>query len=74
MKFDNIENLKKRYQHIHPLIFHRSVERAETLGELFDILEEIPESMPIVWSHDRRRWVNVVSPCLIEKSQVFKVN
>ncbi len=50
--------LKKRYYFIHPLIFHRSLERAKTDGELFDILETIPEEMPIIWNDDTKRWIN----------------
>ena len=31
--------LKKRYSDLHPLIFHRSLDKTKTNGELFDILE-----------------------------------
>ena len=52
-----VNKLKERYQGLHPLIFHRSTERAKTLGELFDILEGIPKSYPIVWCDKSNKWV-----------------
>lgn len=55
---DDVQDaLRKRYQHLHPLIFARSVERAETNGELFDILEEFPVEYPVVWDDSQRKWV-----------------
>lgn len=51
----NVKKLKDRYKGIHPLVFHRSLERANNLGELFDILETVPE-YPMVWNEDIRRW------------------
>lgn len=52
-----IEKLKLRYPNIHPLIFHRSVEHAKTNGELFDILESIPDKYPLVWCENTSRWI-----------------
>lgn len=48
--------LKKRYAHIHPLLFQRSIEKARSNGELFDILEEMPKNRPIIWDEKKRRW------------------
>jgi hypothetical protein len=48
--------LKARYAHVHPLIFQRSVEKACTNGELFDILEGLPAEWPIIWDNDQRSW------------------
>jgi hypothetical protein len=48
--------LRERYKDKHPLLFQRSVEHAKTNGELFDIMESMPE-LPVVWDHDSRRWV-----------------
>lgn len=53
---DVIDGLKKRYNNLHPLIFHRSVNKAKTLGELFDILDSCPHIYPIVWCESKRRW------------------
>ena len=50
--------LLKRYAHLHPLIFQRSLEKAQSDGELFDILETIPEEMPIMWDEENRRWAH----------------
>ncbi len=54
---DIIKKMKDRYSHLHPLIFHRSVERSGNAGELFDILESIPEDLPVVWDENIHRWV-----------------
>jgi hypothetical protein len=54
---DAIENFRKRYYNLHPLIFHRSVERAGSLVELFEILETIPSKYPIAWNDNIRSWV-----------------
>ena len=55
---EEIQNaLKNRYPHIHPLIFHRCVEKALSDVELFDMLETIPD-LPIVWDDSQRKWVN----------------
>jgi len=52
-----VEGLRKRYPQMHPLVFHRSIERSESGGELFDILEEVPEGYPLVWNENHRRWI-----------------
>lgn len=49
------EALRDRYAHLHPLLFHRSVEKARTDGELFDLLESVNE-YPIIWDEDARAW------------------
>jgi len=52
-----ITKLRAKYANIHPLIFTRSVERAKSPGDLFDILEAIPQELPVVWSEEEHRWV-----------------
>jgi hypothetical protein len=52
-----LEGFKKRYKDIHPLIFQRSIDHAKSEGELFDILENLPEEYPIVWDEKERNWV-----------------
>ncbi len=54
---DTVEALRARHPGLHPLIFRRSVERASGPGELFDILEGVPDSFPLVWDEAERRWV-----------------
>lgn len=46
---DVLEGLKEKFSEIHPLIFQRSLERAKSGGELFDILSSFPKQYPIVW-------------------------
>lgn len=46
-----------RYAHVHPLLFHRSMDRARSNGDLFDILDTIPNEHPIVWDEESYRWV-----------------
>jgi hypothetical protein len=53
---ETIENLKKQFSNLHPLIFHRSVERAKSVGELFDILDTFPHEYPVVWDENKRSW------------------
>lgn len=51
------EAIRQRYQCLHPLIFQRSLEKARTNGELFDILDDIPvDKYPLKWCEDKRRW------------------
>ena len=58
MKMDDVTaSMRERYANVYPLIFSRSVERAKDLGELFDILEELPKDLPVIWNHEKRRWV-----------------
>lgn len=52
-----LTGLRNRYPAVHPLIFHRSAEKAKSGGELFDILETIPVNYPIIWSEEWRQWV-----------------
>jgi hypothetical protein len=54
---DELLAFKKRYSNIHPLIFHRSLERARNSSDLFEILESIPRKFPIVWDDSKRSWV-----------------
>ena len=51
-----LEGLKKRYPQLHPLIFQRSAEKAETPGELFDILENFNGNYPVFWDDESRSW------------------
>jgi hypothetical protein len=55
---DLVSKFKDRYK-THPLIFCRSVEKARSDTDLFDILDTIPNNFPIVWSEEDFRWVPV---------------
>jgi hypothetical protein len=50
--------LRERYSNLHPLLFQRSLEKASSNGELFDILEGIPSDYPIVWDDDTKSWIH----------------
>lgn len=64
-----ISKLKEKYSHLHPLMFHRSMERAKTQGDLFDILDTAP-SLPAVWCHRSSRWVQVDDVFCSKKSDL----
>lgn len=52
-----IEKLKERYAaSIHPLIFHRSLEKSKSVGDLFDILESFPKNFPVIWDDESHQW------------------
>lgn len=53
-----VGKLRERYSHIHPLIFQRTLERATTLGHLFDVLESFPDEFPIVWDYGTKSWAS----------------
>lgn len=48
--------LKERHASLHPLLFQRSLEKARTDVELFDILEGIPKDYPLVWDEENHCW------------------
>ena len=50
--------LKEKYPNIHPLLFHRCVEKAKSDVELFDMIDSLPEEYPIVWDENIRKWVH----------------
>jgi hypothetical protein len=65
---DNIVHaLRNRYSDIHPLIFHRSVEKAQGDTDLFDILDTFPKEFPVVWHEEEKRWVATKDLLQIER-------
>ena len=66
---DTVRKLQARYPRMHPLIFHRSVERARNAVELFDILDTFVDSYPLVWDNDSRNWVKIKDITLRGKFQ-----
>jgi hypothetical protein len=38
-----VAKLKETYSQLHPLLFHRSLERSKTNGDLFDIIDTVPK-------------------------------
>lgn len=73
MNSKTIVKLKEQYNKIYPLIVHRSLERAKSPGDSFDILDrlwkdiqesiivedgkEVCNAFPIVWDEEQRQWV-----------------
>jgi hypothetical protein len=53
-----IDSLKEKFADVHPLVFQRSLEHAKTAGELFDILDTLPD-LPFTWDEKRHRWKTV---------------
>jgi hypothetical protein len=53
---DIVNKMREKYNQVHPLIFSRSVERATSPGNLFDILESLPTELPVYWNMDSHRW------------------
>jgi hypothetical protein len=53
-----IDSLREKYHKVHFLLFQRSVERARSAGDLFDILDTIPEKYPVIWDDREHRWVH----------------
>jgi hypothetical protein len=51
------DNFRSKYAHVHPLVFHRSAEKASSFLNLFEILESIPENPPFSWDDSRKSWV-----------------
>ena len=58
MQFEEkiLKSFQDRYKHVHPLLFWRSLEKAKTPGDLFDILEGIPQTYPFKWSNEYHKW------------------
>jgi hypothetical protein len=54
-----IESIKKRYSFLPSFVIFRSLERARSSGDLFDILDTFPSVYPVIWEEDKRRWVTV---------------
>lgn len=52
-----VRALRERYSHVHPLLVHRSIDRARSNGDLFDILDTMPDKYPIIWDEESYRWV-----------------
>ena len=62
-----VAKLKDKYSHLHPLLFARSVEHAKSNGDLFDILDTVPDQYPLSWSEKENRWVHKKDPYLVDE-------
>jgi len=66
---DAIKSFKKEYDFLHPLIFHRSLEKADNSNELFEILESIPKSYPFFWDDSKKKWIRSSDFLFIKKAK-----
>jgi hypothetical protein len=76
---DVVLKIKERYKDLHPLIVHRSGERAKSDSDLFDILDVLRTNLkdgmlyPIVWNEENHCWSHTKdlfqSVVFFEKSQ-----
>lgn len=71
MNLEVLKGLKERYRNIHPLIFQRSLERATSETDLFDILYKIP-NLPIVWNEKDHCWAKENDILCIKKLKEIK--
>lgn len=65
-----VEKLKEKFSFLPPLLVYRSIERAKSNGDLFDILDTVPEKYPIVWCDKNNRWVSF--PELYDNQEFLK--
>lgn len=58
LKIDDaaLANFRSKYARVHPLAFQRSLERAGSALELFEMLESMP-APPFSWDESSRSWV-----------------
>lgn len=65
---DLVNAFRNKYKHVHPLVFHRSVEKAKDANNLFDILEDIPE-VPFFWDDFHKKWTRDFDFICINKAK-----
>lgn len=53
----SLKNFREKYAHVHPLVFQRSLEKASSSLELFEILEGVPSESPYCWDDAKKSWV-----------------
>lgn len=51
-----IDSFKKSYKNIHPLVFHRSLEKSKKSINLFDALQSVPKNGPYFWDDKNKVW------------------
>jgi hypothetical protein len=58
MEREIIRKLRERYLNVPQVVFVRSLEKAKTLGDLFDMLDTFPSDYPVEWDEQERRWIH----------------
>ena len=51
-----LANFRARYSEVHPLVFQRSLEKASSALDLFEILQTVPSLPPFSWDDSKRSW------------------
>ncbi len=51
-----LANFRARYSEVHPLVFQRSLEKASSELDLFEILQTVPSRPPFSWDDSKRSW------------------
>jgi hypothetical protein len=59
------EKFRAKYDQLHPLMFQRSIEYSGSPGDLFDILDTVPE-LPYAWDKKSRRWVHLEDLAVVD--------
>lgn len=62
-----VDKLRKKYSDLHPLLFQRSVERAKSNGDLFDIVDTVIDKYPLSWNEKENRWSSLDDPYLVQQ-------
>jgi hypothetical protein len=62
-----VAKLKEKYSNLHPLLFQRSVERAKSNGDLFDIVDTVLDKYPLSWNEKENRWSSLDDPYLVQQ-------
>lgn len=52
-----IANFQATYPEMHPLVMHRSLEKASSMVNLFEILAAVPNEGAFSWDDAKRSWV-----------------
>lgn len=68
---EELNNFKVKYQYLHPLIFHRSLEKARSVLDLFEILETVPKIPPFSWNEEKRCWFKEKDSLNLEKLKLM---
>ena len=51
-----LANFRARYSDVHPLVFQRSLEKASSALDFFEILQTVPSRPPFSWDESKRSW------------------
>jgi len=67
-----LANFRSKYAAVHPLAFQRSLERASSALELFEMLEGVPSGCPFSWDEKSRSWTKDEDVMAVESLKSMK--